>query len=172
MALNKVIFLMGVSGVGKSTIAASLSKKLSIPFFDGDDFHSKENILKMSRGVPLTDEDRNDWLHTLNNLAKKQAETNDCIIVCSALKQKYRTILSDGLEANIAWVLLSGEYNLIIDRMKHRSNHFMPSALLRSQLSILEIPTNALIVDINLPPSIIVEKIAAYVFEEPSQNVS
>jgi 6-phosphogluconate dehydrogenase len=169
MALNKVIFITGVSGVGKSTIAALLSKKLSIPFFDGDDFHSKENILKMSRGVPLTDEDRNDWLHTLNNLAKKQAETNDCIIVCSALKEKYRIILKDGLEANVIWVLLSGDYNLILDRMKHRSNHFMPIALLKSQLAILEVPTDALIVDIKLAPDTIVENILAYISKKNSQ---
>lgn len=161
MPLNKIIFITGVSGVGKSTIAALLSKKLSISFFDGDDFHSKENILKMSGGLPLTDEDRNDWLHTLNNLAKKQAEINDCIIVCSALKQRYRTILSDGLEATVVWILLSGDYDFIIDRMKHRSNHFMPLALLRSQLAILEVPTNALIVDINLSPDMILEKIIA-----------
>lgn len=164
MALKKVIFIIGVSGSGKSTIAALLSKKISFPFFDGDDFHSKENILKMSAGIPLTDEDRKDWLQSLNNFAKKQAQINDCIIVCSALKQKYRNILNEGLESNSAWVFLAGDYNMIIDRMKNRSNHFMPSELLRSQFASLEIPTEAFTVDIFLPPDSIVESIKENIF--------
>ena len=166
MALNKVIFITGVSGVGKSTIAALLSKKLSIPFFDGDDFHSEENISKMASGIPLTDDDRKGWLHTLNNLAKKQVETNDCIIVCSALKEKYRTILSNGLELSTEWIYLAGDYEMIIERMKKRSDHFMPSTLLKSQFDSLEIPTDAFSVDINLTPEQIVEKIKEYLFNK------
>lgn len=159
MALNKVIFITGVSGVGKSTIAALLSKKLSIPFFDGDDFHSEENISKMAGGIPLNDDDRKGWLQTLNKLAKKQVETNDCIIVCSALKEKYRSILSDGTALNTEWVFLSGDYDMIIERMKKRADHFMPAGLLKSQFDSLEIPTNAFCIDINLTPDMIVEKI-------------
>ena len=69
---KKIFFVMGVSGCGKSTIGELLAKDLSIPFFDGDDFHPKENIQKMTSGIPLTDEDRLGWLNRLNSLAKNQ----------------------------------------------------------------------------------------------------
>ena len=77
---------MGVSGCGKSTIGKLLSQELSIPFFDGDDFHPEENIIKMSSGIPLNDDDRYGWLVRLNDLAKEQLQKNSCIIVCSALR--------------------------------------------------------------------------------------
>jgi 6-phosphogluconate dehydrogenase len=96
---HTVIFMMGVSGVGKSTIGALLAKQLEIPFFDGDDYHSEANILKMSQGQPLTDHDRHDWLHALNTLAVAQLKTNSCIIACSALKASYRTILETTIAA-------------------------------------------------------------------------
>ena len=156
---NKVFFVMGVSGVGKSTIGNLLSKELGIPFFDGDDFHPKENILKMSKGEPLNDEDRFGWLATLNRLAKKQLKENSCVIVCSALKNNYREILSEGVESNTKWIHLIGSYEMISERMKLRSNHFMPTGLLKSQFDILENPTNAINVNISLTPMEIVEAI-------------
>lgn len=159
MTLNKVLYITGVSGVGKSTIAALLSKALTIPFFDGDDYHPKENVAKMSNGIPLNDEDRKGWLQTLNTLAKEQVQTNDCIIVCSALKQKYRTVLSEGIESNTKWVFLSGDYDLIFERINSRSNHYMASDLLKSQFDSLEIPSEALDISITLTPNEIVEKI-------------
>ncbi len=156
---NNVFFVMGVSGVGKSTIGNLLSKELGIPFFDGDDFHPKENILKMSKGEPLNDEDRFGWLATLNKLAKDQLKENSCVIVCSALKNKYREILSNGVENNTKWIHLVGSYELISERMKQRSNHFMPTGLLKSQFEILENPENAINVNISLTPIEIVKAI-------------
>lgn len=63
---------MGVSGSGKTTIGKQLSKKIAVPFFDADEFHSPTNKQKMKTGQPLTDDDRSEWLVTLNKLAKKQ----------------------------------------------------------------------------------------------------
>ena len=150
---------MGVSGVGKSTIGKLLSEKLNIPFFDGDDFHPEANIFKMSKGEPLNDEDRFGWLQILNSLAIKQLENSGCIIVCSALKESYRNILSININKNIKWVYLSGSFEIIEERINKRENHFMSSNLLNSQFDILEEPKNAIKVDINLTPNEIIKVI-------------
>ncbi|WP_299555938.1 NADP-dependent phosphogluconate dehydrogenase [Seonamhaeicola sp.] len=156
---NNVIFIMGVSGCGKTTIGNLLAESLRIPFFDGDDFHSQANVDKMSNGIPLNDEDRYGWLQTLNGLAKEQLEKQSCIIVCSALKQSYRDLLSQGIEKHTKWVHLAGTFDQIEARINNRSDHFMSSALLQSQFDTLEQPTDALTIDISLKPEDIVEKI-------------
>ncbi|MCL6295726.1 NADP-dependent phosphogluconate dehydrogenase [Jejuia spongiicola] len=154
-----MIFIMGVSGCGKSTIGKLLSQDLNIPFFDGDDFHSKSNIKKMANSQPLVDKDRQGWLKTLNKLAKRQLTKSSCVIVCSALKQKYRDILSLDIESKTKWVHLSGSFDQIYNRINIRPNHFMPSELLKSQFDILEISKEALQIDISLTPENIIETI-------------
>jgi 6-phosphogluconate dehydrogenase len=156
---TKVIFVMGVSGVGKSTIALLLSKKLNIPYFDGDDFHPKFNVDKMASGQPLNDDDRFGWLNILNNLAKTELKKNSCVIVCSALKEKYREILAKDIESQVKWVHLTGSFDLIYSRINERKNHFMPSHLLKSQFDILETPKNAIDINISLTPDEIVKNI-------------
>ena len=156
---HTVIFMMGVSGVGKSTIGALLAKQLEVPFFDGDDYHSEANISKMSKGAPLTDLDRHDWLHALNALATQQLKTNSCIIACSALKESYRTILETAIEASTKWIFLHGTFQQIKERLQHRNHHFMTSDLLQSQFDTLEIPQNALQIDIHLSPKEMVTEI-------------
>lgn len=153
---NSVIFIMGTSGTGKSTIGKLLSKELSIPFFDGDDYHSKEHVEKMAKGESLDDDDRLGWLTRLNALAKSQLNTNNCIIACSALKEKYRELLSNGIKKNVKWVFLKGSIDQVHERMKNREHHFMPITLLKSQFDILEVPNNALQIDIGLSPKEIV----------------
>ena len=150
---------MGVSGSGKSTIGKLLSQEFNIPFYDGDDFHPKENIEKMSSGRPLNDKDRQSWLEALNGLALKELKKSNCIILCSALKQKYREILIQNIETQSEWIYLSGSYDLISKRLNSRENHFMPSDLLKSQFDILEEPRDALRVDISLSPNEIIKTI-------------
>lgn len=150
---------MGVSGVGKSTIGQLLAEALQIPFFDGDDFHSQENKVKMSSGKPLNDEDRFGWLQILNDLAREQLKTNSCVIVCSALKASYRNILNSGIENNNEWVYLCGYFEQILDRINSRENHFMPSELLQSQFDILEEPQESIKVDVSLTPKEIIKKV-------------
>ncbi|EDP70451.1 gluconokinase and phosphogluconate dehydrogenase (decarboxylating) fusion [Flavobacteriales bacterium ALC-1] len=157
--MNRVIFIMGVSGSGKSTIGELLAKDLDIPFFDGDYFHSESNVAKMSSGQPLNDKDRKGWLETLNNLAKRQLTKNSCIIACSALKQKYRDKLSRNIVNESKWVYLSGSFEQIFERVNKRSNHFMPSELLKSQFDILENPIEAIQIDISLSLENIIKKI-------------
>jgi 6-phosphogluconate dehydrogenase len=157
---------MGVSGVGKSTIGNMLADELKIPFFDGDDYHPKENIAKLSSGNPLNDDDRHGWLLSLNELAKEQLKKGSCVIVCSALKQKYRALLSQGIEKNTKWVHLSGTFDTIYNRMNARTDHFMSSAMLKSQFDTLEEPEDAMTVDIELKPSEIVSKIKNELMEK------
>ena len=164
MNSNRVLFIMGVSGVGKSTIGELLSKELGIPYFDGDDFHSEENILKMSSGKPLNDDDRLGWLVAINQFAKDQLENNSCIIACSALKETYRKILSEGIKNQTKWVYLYGTFKQIEERINMRSDHFMTSELLRSQFDTLEDPMKALEIKISLSPEEIVETIRKELF--------
>ena len=154
-----VIFVMGVSGVGKSTIGSLLSKEFSIPYFDGDDFHPQENVDKMANGHSLNDDDRYGWLLKLNSLANQHMEKGGCIIACSALKEKYRDILQENIEKNTKWVFLNGSYELISNRMQARKNHYMPASLLKSQFDTLEIPINAIDVDIRKSPEEIIKLI-------------
>lgn len=155
---DRIYYVMGVSGCGKSTIGQMLAESLGIPFFDGDDYHPPANVKKMASGIPLNDEDRHEWLLILNDLAKDQAK-NGAVIVCSALKKRYRNILSTGLSSNVKWVYLEGTFGVIMDRLKKRKGHFMPASLLQSQFETLEIPKNAIRVTINQTPEQILEDI-------------
>ncbi|WP_340198458.1 gluconokinase, GntK/IdnK-type [Ascidiimonas sp. W6] len=155
----KAIFITGVSGAGKSTIGRLLSEAINIPFFDGDDYHSMDNKNKMSQGIPLNDQDRRGWLETINALAKQEIKKKGCVIACSALKQNYRNLLTLEITNNTIFVFLEGSFELIQDRMKQRTGHFMPISLLKSQFEILEIPKNVFTISIKKPPNEIVQQI-------------
>nr|WP_299167296.1 gluconokinase [uncultured Allomuricauda sp.] len=157
-SFQKVYIIMGVSGTGKSTIGKLLSNTLEIPFFDGDDFHPKENIEKMEAGNPLNDDDRKGWLIRLNTLAKEHKSTG-AIIACSALKESYRDILLEGMENHLGFVHLEGSFELIKSRLKSRKGHFMPLKLLQSQFDVLEVPTEAITVSVSLTPNQIIREI-------------
>lgn len=154
-----VIYIMGVSGSGKTTIGLQLSASTGIPFFDGDDFHSAANKEKMRSGQPLNDEDRKGWLSGINEFAKEEMQKKGAIIACSALKEKYRTILSKGLEESVHWIFLQGDHKLISERIKARKDHFMPGSLLQSQFDALETPGNAILVKIDKSPEEIIKAI-------------
>jgi 6-phosphogluconate dehydrogenase len=145
---RKIIYIMGVSGSGKTTVGRLLSCKTGIPFFDADDYHPQANIEKISAGVPLNDEDRLGWLETINQLAVEQQQIKGAIIACSALKQQYRNLLEQSLNDPL-WYHLEGSYELIYGRMLQRKDHFMPAALLQSQFDTLETPLNAFKVQID-----------------------
>ncbi|MDT0607283.1 gluconokinase [Croceitalea rosinachiae] len=157
--MNKSIFIvMGVSGTGKTTIGKLLSKAYNFPFFDGDDFHPKANIEKMTSGRPLNDKDRAGWLQSLNNLSKKHL-LSGAIIACSALKEKYRDILRDEIEEQMVFIYLKGTFEDVKTRLENRKGHYMTSALLQSQFDALEEPKNAMEVSIELSPDEIIAAI-------------
>lgn len=136
-----IVVVMGVSGCGKSTVAELVAKELQASFKDGDELHPPINIERMSQGIPLTDQDREPWLHLVKTYAiDSTADGEPCVIACSALKKSYRDILR---EAGDVWfVHLEGSKELIANRMRSRTGHFMPEALLESQFAALELPTN------------------------------
>ncbi len=156
-----VIFLMGVSGCGKTTVGRMLSEQTGIPFYDADDFHPQANIDKMSRGEALTDADRASWLQILADHLQVWNRKGGAILACSALKEKYRKILSQNLENHI-WAVLTGSFDLILDRIRHRKDHYMGESLLQSQFDTLEIPDYGIQIDIEQAPEKIVEKIIEY----------
>lgn len=158
---TSVFIIMGVSGTGKNTIGELLSKKLDIPFFDGDDFHPEVNIQKMRSGTPLTDTDRLEWLLALNQLAKEH-NTKGAVIACSALKASYRDILKEGMGENLKFIYLQGTFELVRSRMEKRSEHFMPIHLLKSQFQTLEPPKDAITVSIKDNP----ERIMAFILDK------
>lgn len=159
-----VLVLMGVSGCGKSTIGAELSRRLGWPFRDADTFHPPANIAKMSQAVPLTDEDRWPWLDAIAAwIDDRLAEGQPGIVSCSALKRVYRRRLIGGRK-RIALVHLEGDKATIAERLAKRSDHFMPATLLDSQIAALEPPgagEAALVVRIAEPP----ESIAGCIIE-------
>ena len=158
MTTAKILFVMGVSGSGKTTIGVLLGKKLNVPFFDGDDYHPQDNIKKMSDGQPLNDNDRQGWLERLNELALEHVATG-AVIVCSSLKTKYRKILGKHLEGRHQFIYLEGSFELISMRMAQRKGHYMPKELLQSQFDTLEVPKEAISVSIDQTPEEMVNQI-------------
>jgi gluconokinase len=155
-----IIVVMGVSGSGKTTVGTMLAAAMECPFLEGDSLHSKENVDKMSRGIPLTDADRAPWLAATHARIRETFRRGlDLVVACSALKRQYRSVLAK--DVPITWVYLKGSPALLRARLEHRPGHFMKADMLASQFEALEEPDDALVVDASLPPSAVVERILA-----------
>ncbi|MBI5712566.1 MAG: gluconokinase [Chloroflexi bacterium] len=140
------IIVMGVSGVGKTTIGTALAKDLGWSFADADELHPPANIEKMSRGIPLNDDDRQPWLQAIRAyMIERMSRGESGVVTCSALKQKYRNVLQ--VNDQVKFVYLKGDYDLILKRMQAR-NHFMKPEMLKSQFEALEEPNEAVVVSV------------------------
>lgn len=128
---------MGVAGCGKSTVGKALANKFGWEFIEGDDLHSADNIEKMSRGEPLTDEDRRPWLTQIGEHFHKSSQ--DLVISCSALRRSYRQFIQQSAHAPVFYLHLHTDQSVIADRMAAREDHFMPASLLDSQYQTLEL---------------------------------
>lgn len=159
MTSKKLIIIMGISGSGKSTIGKALSAKMGIPFIDADDFHPNENVMKMSRGVPLEDEDRWPWLGAIIEFVL-QSHRNTFILACSALKASYREYLDQRLTNGYLFLELSAQEAEA--RLNQRAGHFMPAKLVNSQLDALEVPERALSLSATLTVDEIVKEALSY----------
>ena len=155
-----VLVLMGVSGCGKSTVARRLGDRLGWDVGEGDDLHPAANVAKMASGQPLTDEDRWPWLDLVAGWIRSHVDTGrPGIITCSALKRSYRDVLRG---EGVVFVLLDGTREDLARRVRARPGHFMPVALLDSQLATLERPgpdEAAVAVDIGAPVDTLVDRI-------------
>ncbi|PYT69772.1 MAG: gluconate kinase [Acidobacteria bacterium] len=157
-----IILLMGPAGSGKTTVGELLAAQLSWQFADGDDFHPPANIAKMSRGIPLTDQDRLPWLKSIRDAMQQwQAQGRSVVLTCSALKRSYRDLLGVHSKAkDVKLVYLKGTYNLLLERLHSRKGHYMKEQMLSSQLADLEEPGgDALAIDVAKSPEEIVSEI-------------
>ena len=165
-----IAILMGVSGVGKTTIGQILSDKLGWPLSDADEFHSPASIEKMRNGIPLEDADRWPWLDRMNAmLLEKEGRGESVLLACSALKQVYRDRLAKGT-ADLRWIYLKGNFDLIRERLEARKGHYMKAGLLESQFATLEEPGNALGVDVNDTPEAIADSILRQLQATPARK--
>lgn len=152
-ARTTVIVVMGVSGAGKTTLGLALASALGWDFADADDFHPPGNVAKMRAGTPLDDDDRAPWLAALRvEIERRLTLGKPLVLACSALKAAYRRALAGPDTDRVRLVHLDGSPALLAARLAARSGHYMPPALLGSQLAALEAPADAdaLRIDISL----------------------
>jgi gluconokinase len=166
------VVIMGVSGCGKSSVGSALASLLGVPFVDGDSFHSAENVVKMSAGIPLDDHDRWPWIDAIGVWAAQQRSTG-AVIACSALRRRYRDRLRDAA-GEVVFVHLHAPLEVISVRVAARGDHFMPARLVESQFDALE-PLDAdeqgVIVSVQQPfPKVVEDALAALLRASPGKR--
>ena len=147
------VVVMGVCGSGKTTVGRLLARDMAVSYVDGDDLHPPRNVALMAAGTPLTDEDRAGWLEAVGRTLSESGE--GVVVSCSALKRSYRDRLRRACP-ELRLVHLHGPRDLLWQRMSARQGHYMPAALLDSQLQTLEPPTadeHAIVLDIAGEPA-------------------
>jgi gluconokinase len=155
----RVLLLMGVAGSGKTTVGQTLAKTLGWRFTDADDFHPPSNIAKISRGLPLTDDDRAPWLAAVRaHIDARLDARENTVLACSVLKESYRQALVED-PGCIKLIYLKGSPDLIRQRLENRANHWAGPSLLDSQLATLEEPRDALVLDVERPPEMLADNI-------------
>jgi gluconokinase len=167
-----ILVLMGVSGIGKTTIGRLLASRTGWSFEDGDDYHPLENRRKMAAGIPLEDEDRRPWLEALHRCMLQYRDRNaNAILACSALKQSYRELLSrDFTREQLQLIYLHAPASLVKDRIRARQHQYMHPDLLDSQIATLEAPVDAWQVPVTGLPEEAVHQILAALRSTPSSR--
>jgi gluconokinase len=158
----RIYVVMGVAGVGKTTIGTLLARSLAADFSDADEFHSEQSRRKMASGVALTDEDRRPWLQSMRAAIEEwQSSGRPHVLACSALKRGYRQSLQTG--PAVKFIYLRADRQLVRARLEARREHYMKSNMVDSQFDALEEPRGqeALIIDAALPPEQVVQIILA-----------
>jgi gluconokinase len=132
------VVVAGPSGSGKSTVGRILAERLGAEWIEGDDLHPLGNLAKMAIGLPLEDADRAPWLAAIgSSLDERMRMERSCVVSCSALRRRYRDVLRAGRPRLWLAMLVVSPAELE-NRLARRKEHFMPAALLASQLADLE----------------------------------
>jgi gluconokinase len=156
-----IIVLMGPAGAGKTTVGRALGAAAGWPFYDADDLHPSANVVKIRRGMPLDDEDREPWLVRVRQLLEEVTRKDgDAVLACSALRERYRTHLGDGLPG-VRFVMLDADREVLERRIAGREGHFAGTAILDRQLADLEKPRHALTLSADRPVAVLVREICA-----------
>ena len=138
-------FLIGPAGSGKSTIGKKFDRLKSFKFIEGDEFHSKNNIKKITNGKSLTFKDRKPWLNKINYFLRSKNKLNfNYVISCSALKRSYRKLLSKRLDNCHFFYLKCSKKDLFLRNI--RRNHFFPVSLLNNQIKSFEYSNDLFII--------------------------
>ena len=154
-----MVIIAGVAASGKSTVGRALAERLHWTFYDADDLHTAENRDRMQRGLPLDDTRREPWLRRVRAVIEwVLSEGGGAVIACSALKARYRALLSDGL-SEVRFVFLDADRAVLLERFSQRIGHFAGVALLESQLEALEPPADALRLDASQPVDVLVDTV-------------
>jgi gluconokinase len=156
---NHIWLITGPAGCGKSTVAQFIAKSMNLPFIEGDEYHPQANIDKMSRGIPLTDADRWDWLTRLReeSLNRLEEGAQGVVLTCSALKRKYRDVIRVAPyyshNVRVHFVYLHAPEDVLLKRVQNRHGHYMGANMVHSQFGILEAPckseTDVISVDVS-----------------------
>jgi len=138
MTGTTTLVVSGVSGAGKSTVAAELVRRTGWMFLEGDDLHSEGNRRRMAAGHALDDADRLPWLQAIAAwIGAAESAGHDAVVTCSALRRDYRDLIRDG-HPSVRFVALDLTPDELRQRLGERRDHFMPATLLDSQLATLE----------------------------------
>ena len=135
-----LVVVMGVAGVGKTTVGRRVAHELGLPFHDADEFHSEDARRTMAGGVPLTEADREPWLRDLARRIGEWDREGGAVLACSALRRAHREILANGAPGRVVFVFLDADPETIRKRLAGRAGHYMPASLLESQIATLEPP--------------------------------
>jgi gluconokinase len=158
----RALVVTGVAGAGKTTLARALAARLGWAFLDADDLHPAANVEKMRAGSPLSDTDRAPWLEAVARWIDVRLEAGeDAVVACSALKRRYRAMLTDG-RPSVRIVYLEGAPELVAARMAERRDHYFPTSLIASQFAALEPPTqeeHPIVVDMAPPVNVQVDQV-------------
>lgn len=160
-----IYVVMGVTGAGKTTVGELLARRLGLPFQDGDNYHPPSNREKLSKDIPLDDEDRLPWLELLSKMMAEWNDEGGAVVACSALKESYRAVLRRCVPDTV-FVYLEGDKEMIARRLEERAlrGHRLVKdfrRILDGQFRDLEEPADAVTVSVGFPPDKIVDEICA-----------
>lgn len=164
-----VIVLIGVAGVGKTTVGQRLAAELGWTFRDADELHPPESVERMRRGLALGEAQRGPWLDGLATLIARHLEDAvPLVLACSALRRAHRrALLARAPDARpVCMVYLRADPALLALRLEQRTDHFFPAELLADQLATLEPPgpdepVAVLTLDAAEPVEVLVEEVRA-----------